>query len=549
MVLGAALLLVGAAVPAHLRAMDIPVLEAAARGSSGGATLLGAVDGLLGSGRPGPAGLLLEAARVRGAGDLDSRMESRDKARRDAGMAARWGLSAELLDRHLGRWVKPEEASGRPVLGWILRAEVREALRRALSASTDPSATALLACRSLEGTRILPAVNTAAGQPMDAALMLAGGLVLAGRMHAGLALDFERASVAARQGRGTERLEKGLLDLLGGARHLDWDQLGWVVEASPTLEIFHALVSMAGGGGENWPLLAAAIAVDGGAGRVGAYLARHGSDGLADLQLADRLGDGAVRELLMRGLRVERRSTAASLAGWAPAGEVTRRLADLSWRAPRGALLARYLVVLDGLFLVLLGLWHGRQATRAEVNRRFEPRPDYGVLLVVAVTAGILLFLVSERYVFARKNLSEAASAVALPALKLRLRTDIPHVTSSAMNEKIIGMLVVFFAIQFAIYLVGLGRLRHIRGRPVEDSVKLRLLDNEESMFDAPLYLGIAGSVLALVLRLTGFDEVSLMASYSSTLFGILFCFLLKVVHVRPYRQQLILESSARGES
>ena len=94
-----------------------------------------------------------------------------------------------------------------------------------------------------------------------------------------------------------------------------------------------------------------------------------------------------------------------------------------------------------------------------------------------------------------------------------------------------------------AIYMLGLGRLRYIRAQMVDGPVKLRLLDNEEPMFDAPLYVGIGGSVLALVMRLTGFDEVSLMASYSSTLFGILFCFVLKVMHVRPYRQRLILES------
>lgn len=105
-------------------------------------------------------------------------------------------------------------------------------------------------------------------------------------------------------------------------------------------------------------------------------------------------------------------------------------------------------------------------------------------------------------------------------------------------------MLVVFFVIQFSIYLLGLSQLRHIRGQMVDDGTRLKLLDNEESMFDAPLYLGIAGSVLALVMRLTGFDDISLIASYSSTLFGILFCFILKVMHVRPYRQQLILDSA-----
>jgi hypothetical protein len=37
------------------------------------------------------------------------------------------------------------------------------------------------------------------------------------------------------------------------------------------------------------------------------------------------------------------------------------------------------------------------------------------------------------------------------------------------------------------------------------------------------------------------------MASYSSTLFGILFCFVLKVLHVRPYRQQLILQANQKN--
>ena len=92
--------------------------------------------------------------------------------------------------------------------------------------------------------------------------------------------------------------------------------------------------------------------------------------------------------------------------------------------------------------------------------------------------------------------------------------------------------------------MIGIARLRRVRSQEVEAAVKLKLIDNEESLFDAPLYMGIAGSVLALVLRLTGFEGISLMASYASTLFGILFCFILKVMHVRPYKQQLILESA-----
>lgn len=549
---GVLLLLIGAALPAHFRAVDVPVLTVAGEEGGAGAgagAVLTAADGYLDQARHGVAGFLLEVARGEGLANLGPRLARWEAGRKQRPPAAPWGKGSEFVERYLAPRLSPEEVALKPVLPWVLRADIRESLRRGLAASTDPAATALLACRELESTRVLPAVRTAAGQPMDAGLMLAGALALSGRIHPGLALDLERAAVAARQDKGTERLENGLLDLLGVARHLEWDQLGLVTESVPSLPGLHALVTVAGGSGENWPLLVAGMVLGGGGGGVGDFIGRHGEPGLQDLRLAVGLGGGAVRELLARGVRVER----VSVAGWLGRLEATRelelKLARLVLRSPRVSLIARQLLLLDGLFLVLLGLWNGRHALRHQTHRQFEPKPDLGVLAVVAITAGILLFLVSERYIFSKTNPSGNAGGVRVPALRIRLRADIPHVKSSAMNEKIIGMLVVFFAIQFAIYLVGLGRLRHIRGRPVEDGIKLRLLDNEESVFDAPLYLGIAGSVLALVLRLTGFDDVSLMASYSSTLFGILFCFLLKVIHVRPYRQQLILESASREQS
>jgi hypothetical protein len=201
---------------------------------------------------------------------------------------------------------------------------------------------------------------------------------------------------------------------------------------------------------------------------------------------------------------------------------------------------------LDGMFLVVLGLWYGRRLTLAEVNRRFQPRPDLRLLVVVAVAASVVWVLGSERMLSLKSTSSPEEVTEAMPSFKVRLQVNAEQVQSVAMNEKVVGMLVAFLVIQFAVYLVGLGRLRHIRGQMVQEGVKLQLLDNEESMFDAPLYIGIGGSVFALVLRLTGFDDVSLMASYSSTLFGILFCFVLKVMHVRPYRQRLILEAAGK---
>ena len=218
-------------------------------------------------------------------------------------------------------------------------------------------------------------------------------------------------------------------------------------------------------------------------------------------------------------------------------------------RAPVLALTVRYLLWLDGFFLLILGSWWARRIFLADVNRRFQPRPDLLSVTVVSVTVVLGVFLASERFLGLKSGAAAGLAATSLPVLKARVRIELPPAANTLMNEKVIGMLVLFFVTQLAIYMIGLSRLRYIRGQGVADGVKLRLLDNEESMFDAPLYLGIAGSVLALVLRLTNFGDVSLMASYSSTLFGILFCFILKVMHVRPYRQQLILESSENMDS
>ena len=54
--------------------------------------------------------------------------------------------------------------------------------------------------------------------------------------------------------------------------------------------------------------------------------------------------------------------------------------------------------------------------------------------------------------------------------------------------------------------------------------MKLRLLENEDHLFDAGLYLGFLGTIIAFILSSVsakhGFD---LMVAYSSTSFGILF--------------------------
>lgn len=103
-------------------------------------------------------------------------------------------------------------------------------------------------------------------------------------------------------------------------------------------------------------------------------------------------------------------------------------------------------------------------------------------------------------------------------------------------------ILLLFFILQLVIYIFCLIKLAEIQRHPVSQQTKLRLLDNEEQLFDLGLYVGLAGTVAALITLSIGIVEASLMMAYASTLLGILFVAFLKIMHVRPLKRRLLLE-------
>ena len=103
--------------------------------------------------------------------------------------------------------------------------------------------------------------------------------------------------------------------------------------------------------------------------------------------------------------------------------------------------------------------------------------------------------------------------------------------------------LVIFFVIQALIYAWCLAKLNEIRRQPLAPQMKLKLLENEDHLFDAGLYIGFVGTIIAFILFSLRVGEFSLMSAYSSTSFGIIFVSVLKIFHIRPLRRKLILES------
>jgi len=119
---------------------------------------------------------------------------------------------------------------------------------------------------------------------------------------------------------------------------------------------------------------------------------------------------------------------------------------------------------------------------------------------------------------------------------------ETPSTNATTMDITTILSIVVFAAIQVGMYVICLLKISEIARQEVSSATKLKLMDNEENLFDGGLYIGIAGTATALVLQVLGLIEANLLAAYSSNLFGIVCVALVKIRHVRPYKRQLIVE-------
>jgi len=99
-----------------------------------------------------------------------------------------------------------------------------------------------------------------------------------------------------------------------------------------------------------------------------------------------------------------------------------------------------------------------------------------------------------------------------------------------------------FLLVQVFIFFLGKIQIQKIQKEDEVPSVKLKLLKNEEHLFDMGLYVGLSGTILSLIFLALGWTNIGLVSAYTSTLFGILEVALLKLLYVRPYRRSLILK-------
>ncbi len=562
--LGLVLLVCAFVVPAPLRAVDGSVLEKAGRNTP---ALVAQGLALVRENKLGTAQVLARAAqaeRVPGRESLNRAVA--DLAAQHPGWAV-WGGPEPELEKVLGsgageapgKDAAAETPSASPRVGgvrpavepfmtFIIRAANRQKALEFLAASPQPAVQELLRCRGLTNTAIFPPAESAAGQAFEATLAIGGLLLEQGRLTAGLSNQVFTFAWEANHAGNPQRLEQVLLAWLRLGQRFNWGQLGAFVsriEDAETLRLQGILASQVGG---ELPVVFAAVQLTGQPAAIARYLMNFSQTGLRDLGAGLRFGAGGLNELLQRNQRLEAAGLAQRLAGTAPWGAVRSLAAGFCWRAPWFGLTVKWILYLAAGFFLAAALHFTRRAVSA-LEKPLQVR-GFHVAREILFALGFLLvvLLLSEPFLAQESQRVEFTIRLRPPTVGGVVPAGPSNGKSSIMNQMSLSTLLpllLFFVLQGLIYTACLVKLAEIRRQRVPARMKLKLLENEDHLFDAGLYLGFVGTIISLIMVSLGVIKFSLMAAYSSTSFGIIFVSIFKIFHLRPVRRRMLLEAEA----
>ena len=550
-ILGLGMIFCGLLVPAHLRAVDAAVLQKAGRGTP---SLIEGGLSLVTNRQLGAAQLFLAAAKSAGIANANKLTDAVDElARRQPALQTSGSTENDRLSALLASDPRiPESQTHQaisrtePFTEFIVRSEPRTKALELLAASPNSLVPALLHLRSLTNTVLFPPSSSASGQALDAAVSIAGLLTETGHFSVGLRDAVLVMSQDAYRGGNPQPLEQVLMDLLSLGQRFNWGQLAMFVaqnKDAETLRVLSARVQKR----EDVPVLYSAVCLGGNASGVATYLTHFSETGLNDLRLSLGYGTGGVKELLQRNQRLCHSSFCERVAELTSSGPMFTSAVDYSQRTPRLALTGKWLLYFIGGFFLAAALHFARRVPMLE--KPLEVRGfHFAREILFALGFLVVVLLLSEPFLAQESQKVELPFRLRLPMVGGAVPTGSPGAHTTIMNQVTFLTMLLFFVLQALLYVASLVKLAEIRRQRVSSQMKLKLLDNEDHLFDAGLYLGFLGTIISLILVSVGvFKQPSLMAAYSSTSFGILFVVLFKVVHLRRTRRHLLLEAETES--
>ena len=522
------LLFGGLLVPAYLRAVDVTVIRNAGRNSPG---LVAQGLALIDQQNVGVASLFLAAARNE---DIYGWQKLGLAVTNAVVLHPNWLVWGN--DAGLQRVFREDAPASEPFTEFIIRQKNRERALELMQVSPNPTVQELLHCRELT-TVLFPPSSSASGQTFDAAVSICGLLVAEGRFSSGLGDAISKLATTANHGGNSRPLETILMDLVSLGQRFNWDQLVAFTGRIEDAETLHSLADQVRDSGSQLPVLFTGVVVSGKPREMAKYLTDFDQTGLTGLGACLQYGAGGVAELLGRDRLVYRTGYQHPLA------------LGLSQQLPRLAIALKWLAYLASGFLLAMALHFARPAV-SSLERPLQVR-GFHLVRETLFALGFLLvvLLLSEPFLAQDTRKEQFAFRLHVPMTGNVVLAGFTRAHPTVMNNIILLTLLLFFVLQGLLYVACLVKLAEIRRQSVPPRIKLRLLENEDHLFDAGLYLGFVGTIISLILVSMGVIKFSLMAAYSSTSFGIIFVCVFKIFNLRPTRRKLLLEAEAGDTS
>ena len=512
--------------PVNVRSLSPVILRAAGEGTP---SLAAFGRQLVDVEKIGPAALVLAAARNVNDPQAPALATALEQLTARQPAHATWGGWDPVLDPIFHLRQETGAAASTPVETFFLPEKARTALHATLDQSGSQGVQDLIRLRDLTATgRFVPATRPG-GQPLDSLILLAAALYQGEDMSRSLQVQLREMSEAAAAKHELGDLEPFFLDLLALSRRLDWVQLGELLRRTDSAKTVNEYAHLARVAPDQLPLIYSAALFTDSADRVATYLINYGKAGADDLRLALGDGEGAVRQLLLRQVPVNRH-----------AGPALSAAGTLVLIHPRLMLGFKYLGYLIGIFLILRGLdsWI---VTPGIAGPAAGPVLPIRAGLLAFLLAGMLV-VVTEPFLLKGAPSSEYGVQLRLPVLLASPAAPPLLPSHTTMDTSTLISIGLFAVLQVIIYLICLRKVREIDEQEISPLLKLRLMENEENLFDSGLYVGMIGTAAALVLQVLGVIQPNLLAAYSSNLFGIICVALVKIRHIRTYKRSLIIQ-------
>lgn len=538
LIIAAALAMTALLVPAHIRSVDPSVIElAGANGSSVEEKIWEEIN----------AAYIGPAQRIATATGSETPAQTKriqQLIEKHPNYTSSGGPDREFEDL-LRR--SPTQRRSLTVIPQLLPRAERALVSEILASSSNRNVASLLQIRDLAGLSRLHPASHAAGAPYDSGVLTLALLIEGGHFQPSLAQQIGNLATlaAANNAEATIACEDLVIGTLSLGRQLDYSSLVSLAEFTETLGDWSQMAALFRAQPDRLAELYTALRFSKAPDALYTYLAEQTETDNQDLDFALHNGPGAVSHLINSEQPIYQASSIPAtvlnfLAPYRPQSFVAITLQKNSL----GQALKFTLLFLAGLaFAFAMGsAWRSSLGNTTTVSRSNPMVMVRDILISLVVVLTIWTFFEPD-ILKSKEPVSDAGPRIEFAVADTLQSIKSPVKAMQELNQVTLLVLALFFIIQLVIYCFCLIKIKEVGKQQLSPDMKLKLLDNEENLFDFGLYVGLGGTVLSLILVAVGIVEASLMAAYASTLFGIIFTALLKVLHLRPYRRQLILEA------